>query len=194
MRPVTAPMANITSQRSGTADLALKGGGIPPWLFRRMTKLSLHVTEAIVADYGTQGFLKRLSDPFWLQSFAAVIGMDWNSSGVTTAVLRALKTALNPRADDLGLIVCGGKGKRSLQTPHELVCYGDRTGLDGDALARASMLSAKADSTAAQDGFQLYIHGFIAIADEEWTVIQQGMRPADRSARRSGTCQAGADG
>ncbi|MEO1478975.1 MAG: DUF763 domain-containing protein [Bacteroidota bacterium] len=177
-------MANNTPQRSGTADLALMGGGIPPWLFRRMTKLSLHVTEAIVADYGTQGFLKRLSDPFWFQSFGAVIGMDWNSSGVTTAVLRALKTALNPHADDLGLIVCGGKGKRSLQTPHELVRYGDRMGLDGNALARASKLSAKVDNTAVQDGFQLYIHGFVASADGEWAVIQQGMKPADRGARR----------
>ncbi|MEL6614896.1 MAG: DUF763 domain-containing protein [Bacteroidota bacterium] len=170
--------------RSGSADLALMGGGIPPWLFQRMTKLSLGVVEAILADYGAKGFLSRLSDPFWFQSFGAVIGMDWNSSGVTTAVMRALKASLNPHADALGLIVCGGKGKLSLRTPEELDRYGQRTGVDGTALARASKLSAKVDNTAVQDGFQLYLHAFVASASGEWTVIQQGMKPADRSARR----------
>lgn len=171
-------------KRSGSADLALMGGGIPPWLFERMTTLSLGIVEAVVADYGTKGFLSRLSDPFWFQSFGAVIGMDWNSSGVTTAVLRALRTSLNPHADALGLMVCGGKGKQSLRTPEELDRYGQRTGVDGTALARASKLSAKVDNTAVQDGYQLYIHSFVASRDGDWTVIQQGMNAADRSARR----------
>ncbi|MEM1097052.1 MAG: DUF763 domain-containing protein [Bacteroidota bacterium] len=171
-------------KHSGSADLALLGGPIPGWLFKRMTKLSLAVTEAVVQEHGTSGFLSRLSDPFWFQSFGAVIGMDWNSSGVTTAVMRALKTSLNPHARDLGLYVCGGKGKASLRTPDELRRFGDRTGLDGNLLARSSKLSAKVDNTAVQDGFQLYIHSFVVSQTGDWTVIQQGMKPSDRSARR----------
>ena len=169
---------------SGRADLALMGGPIPPWLFSRMKRLSRVVVEAVVEDQGTEGFLSRLSDPFWFQSFGAVIGMDWNSSGVTTAVMAALKQSLNPHARDLGLYVCGGKGKQSLRTPGELVRVGERTGLDGDALARTSRLTAKVDSAAVQDGFQVYLHAFVASVDGEWTVVQQGMKPADRSARR----------
>ena len=169
---------------SGSADLYLMGGGIPPWLFERMTRLSRHVVEAIVEDYGTAGFLSRLSDPFWFQSFGAVIGMDWNSSGVTTAVTRALKRSLNPIAGELGLFVAGGKGKASLRTPAELARFGDRTGADGEALARASKLSAKVDNTAVQDGHALYLHAFVVDAGGAWTVIQQGMRPETRSARR----------
>ncbi|MEN0003652.1 MAG: DUF763 domain-containing protein [Bacteroidota bacterium] len=171
-------------EHSGKADLALMGGSIPPWLFERMVKLSLGIVEAILVEHGPKGFLSRLSDPFWFQSFGAVIGMDWNSSGVTTAVLRALKIALNPHAHSLGLYVCGGKGKHSIKTPQELMRIGDRTGLDGAQLARCSKLSAKVDNTAIQDGFQLYIHSFIVSKDGDWTVIQQGMRPEDRSARR----------
>ncbi|MEM6288819.1 MAG: DUF763 domain-containing protein [Bacteroidota bacterium] len=170
--------------RSGTADLALMGGGIPPWLFERMTRLGLHVTEAVVADYGTAGFLSRVSDPFWFQSFASVIGMDWNSSGATTAVLRALKRALNPRAADLGLFVAGGKGNESRRTPDELARYGDRTGVDADALARASRLSAKVDSAAVQDGHTVYIHAFVVSADGAWSVVQQGMDAERGTARR----------
>lgn len=171
-------------KQSGVADLALLGGSIPPWLFKRMKKLSRAVTEAVVLEYGTQGFLSRLADPFWFQSFGAVIGMDWNSSGVTTALMRALKTSLNPHARDLGLYVCGGKGKASRKTPEQLQRVGDKTGLDGNLLARSSKLTAKVDNTAVQDGFQLYIHSFIVSRDGDWTVIQQGMNPADRSARR----------
>ncbi|MEM6327481.1 MAG: DUF763 domain-containing protein, partial [Bacteroidota bacterium] len=174
----------VTPKRSGTADLYLMGGGIPPWLFSRMKRLGLAVTEAVVEDYGTEGFLSRLSDPFWFQSFGAVIGMDWNSSGVTTAVMRALKAGLNPHARELGLVVCGGKGARSRRTPEELARYGDRTGVDAAALSRASRLAAKVDNTAVQDGFQVYLHGFVASADGAWTVVQQGMRPEDQTARR----------
>ncbi len=171
-------------KHSGSADLPLMGGHIPDWLFRRMKRLSLAVVESILVDYGAKGFLSRLSDPFWFQSFGAVIGMDWNSSGVTTAITRALKSSLNPHANSLGLYVCGGKGKSSLQTPAELLRVGDKTGLDGDFLARSSKLSAKVDNTAIQDGYQLYIHSFIVSKDGDWTVIQQGMKPADKSARR----------
>ncbi len=178
---------------SGQADLALMGGPIPPWLFDRMKRLSRVIVEAIVEDQGTAGFLSRLSDPFWFQSFGAVIGMDWNSSGVTTAVTAALKSSLNPHARTLGLYVCGGKGKRSLQTPGELVRVGERTGLDGDALARASRLSAKVDSAAVQDGFQVYLHSFVVSAQGEWTVVQQGMKPEDRRARRYHWHSAGLD-
>ncbi|MEM0994786.1 MAG: DUF763 domain-containing protein, partial [Bacteroidota bacterium] len=171
-------------QRSGTADMALWGGGIPPWLFQRMVKLCLPVVEAIILEKGRAEFIKRLSDPFWFQSFGAVIGMDWNSSGVTTAVMRALKTALNPHAKELGLYVCGGKGKSSRQTPVELLRVGEQTGLDGDHFAYCSKLSAKVDNTAIQDGFQLYLHSFVLSTDGDWAVIQQGMEGEKGLARR----------
>ncbi len=171
-------------KRSGSADLALMGGSIPYWLFDRMTKLSLPIVESIIIDYGKQEFLKRLSDPFWFQSFGAVIGMDWNSSGVTTAVMSALKKSLNPHAQELGLYVCGGKGKDSLQTPTELVAVGDKTGINGNELARISRLTAKVDSTAIQDGFQVYMHYFVVSDTTDWSVIQQGMQTKTSKARR----------
>lgn len=170
--------------RSGTADLALFDGGIPPWLFERMTALTRPVVEAIVLQYGREALLSRLSDPFWFQSFGAVIGMDWNSSGVTTAVMRAMKKALNPVAHELGIYVAGGKGKASKDTPTELLRIGDKTGLDGDYFARCSKLSAKVDNTAVQDGFQLYLHSFVLSAEGDWTVIQQGMDGKTGLARR----------
>lgn len=125
-------------KRSGSADLALMGGGIPKWLFERMVKLSLPIVEAIIIEKGQEDFLARMANPYWFQSFGAVIGMDWNSSGVTTAVMGALRKALNPHAKTLGLYVCGGKGKQSLKTPQELLRVGDQTGLDGHELARYS--------------------------------------------------------
>ncbi len=160
------------------------GGGIPPWLFSRMKQLSLAVVEAILVEYGHQAFLSRMSDPFWFQSFGAVIGMDWNSSGVTTAVLRALKEGIGPHGSSLDLYICGGKGKESLQTPDELLRIGDATGLDGHALARSSKLVAKVDNTAVQDGFQLYLHSFLLSGKGDWTVIQQGMDGPHQRARR----------
>jgi len=171
-------------KQSGSADLALMGGYIPKWLFERMTKLSLHIVEAILVEQGAKGFLSRMSDPFWFQSFGAVVGMDWNSSGVTTAVMRALKTTLNPHSESIGLYVCGGKGKESLQTPKELKRIGDSTGLNADYLVRCSRLSAKVDNTAVQDGYDLYIHSFVMSSEGDWTVIQQGMKTEDKSARR----------
>ncbi len=171
-------------KRSGSADLALMGGSIPYWLFERMTKLSLPIVESIILEYGKQAFLKKLSDPFWFQSFGSVIGMDWNSSGVTTAVMSALKKALNPHSKELGIYVCGGKGKDSLQTPVELVTVGDKTGLNGNELAKFSRLVAKVDSTAIQDGFQVYMHYFVVSDNADWSVVQQGMQTETSKARR----------
>lgn len=171
-------------KRSGTADLALMGGSIPFWLFDRMTKLSLPIVESIILEYGKQEFLRRLSDPFWFQSFGSVIGMDWNSSGVTTAVMSALKKSLNPHSKEMGIYVCGGKGKDSLQTPIELVTVGDKTGINGNELAKFSRLTAKVDSTAIQDGFQVYMHYFVVSDNADWSVVQQGMQTETSKARR----------
>ncbi len=162
-------------KKSGTADLPLYSGPIPGWLFDRMTTLGGAIVEAILVDKGHDEFLRRLSDPLWFQSFGAVLGMDWNSSGVTTAVMGALKRSLNPRSNDLGLYICGGKGKHSLQTPAELMAVGNKTGLDGNHLAYCSRLSAKVDNTAVQDGYQLYLHSFVVSASGNWSVVQQGM-------------------
>lgn len=171
-------------KKSGTADLALFGGGIPPWLYDRMVELCLPIVESIVSDRGTADFLSRMSDPFWFQSFGAVIGMDWNSSGVTTAVMRALKDAIKPHSSELGLYICGGKGKESMRTPQELQSTGDKTGLDGQSLARSSKLVAKVDNTAIQDGYNLYLHSFIVDTQGAWTVVQQGMDSQTGMARR----------
>ncbi len=171
-------------KRSGTADLKLMGGSIPAWLFDRMIRLSLPIVESILMEYGKKEFLRRISDPFWFQSFGAVIGMDWNSSGVTTAVMSALKKSLNPHSKELGIYICGGKGNDSLQTPTELLRVGDLTGLDGNDLSRSSRLSAKVDSTAIQDGFQVYMHYFMVSDEADWSVIQQGMKPENGRARR----------
>jgi hypothetical protein len=174
----------MPSHRTGSADLPLHGGHVPKWLADRMTRLGVLMTEAIILEYGRDAFLRRLSHPFWFQSFGAVIGMDWHSSGITTSVLGALKRGLAPRAGELGLHVCGGRGRHSRATPGELVAVGDRTGLDGAALAQASRLVAKVDSAAVQDGFDLYLHGFILADDGKWAVIQQGMNGDAGQARR----------
>ena len=149
-----------------------------------MAKLGLAVTESILLEYGHEAFLSRMSNPFWFQSFGAVMGMDWHSSGITTSVMGALKRAVNPRARELGLYICGGKGRFSREAPEELFRVADRTGLDGGYLARCSRLSAKVDNTAVQDGFQLYTHNFIVSDRGDWTVIQQGMSPNSQMARR----------
>lgn len=171
-------------KRAGSADLALMGGGIPTWLFDRMIKLSLPIVESIMVEYGKKALLQRLSDPFWFQSFGAVIGMDWNSSGITTAIMSALRQSVNPHAKELGLFVCGGKGKTSLKTPRELMRVGEITGLDGAYLTKCSKLIAKVDNTAIQDGFQLYLHSFVVSDEGDWSVVQQGMQPKSSMARR----------
>ncbi len=149
-----------------------------------MARLGRVITEAIVLHYGRDEFLSRLSHPFWFQSFGAVMGMDWHSSGITTSVLGALKRGLGPVQGELGIFVCGGRGRASRRTPEELVDVAERTGQDGDELARTSRLIAKVDSAAVQDGFELYLHGFVVSADAKWTVVQQGMLPAQKLARR----------
>ncbi|TBY51205.1 DUF763 domain-containing protein [Rhizobium leguminosarum] len=172
------------SQRAGSADLPLHGGRVPHWLGDRMTRLGALIAEAIVHHYGRDEFLRRLAHPFWFQSFGAVMGMDWHSSGITTSVLGALKRGLKPRSGELGLHVCGGRGAHSRKTPHELVSIGERVGLDGEGLATTSRLIAKVDSAALQDGFDLYLHGFIVADDGHWVVVQQGMNGDRRQARR----------
>jgi hypothetical protein len=171
-------------KRSGTADLPLHGGRVPAWLADRMTTLGAAIAEHVILDYGVSGFLSRLSDPFWFQAFGAVMGMDWHSSGITTSVMGALKRGLNPRFSDFGLAVCGGRGRHSLQTPQELLSFASRTGLNGAELARTSRLTARVDNNAVADGFQLYLHSFIIATSGEWAVVQQGMNPASRLARR----------
>src|ERR687883_927269 len=151
--------------RAGSADLPLHGGRVPPWLADRMTRLGAVISQAIVHHYGRDELLRRLAHPFWFQSFGAVMGMDWHSSGITTSVLGALKRGLAPVQDELGLYVCGGRGRHSRRTPDELRALGDRLGLDGDGLTRASRLVAKVDSAAIQDGYALYLHGFVVTRD-----------------------------
>jgi hypothetical protein len=157
---------------------------VPAWLGERMTRLGTLIAEAIVLHEGRDAFLSRLAHPFWFQSFGAVMGMDWHSSGITTSVIGALKRGLNPRAAELGIRVCGGRGKHSRRTPEELALAGDAAGFDGAALARASRLVAKVDSAAVQDGFDLYLHGFFVTDDGKWAVVQQGMNGASKTARR----------
>src|SRR4051794_31297191 len=172
------------ASRSGTAILPLHGGRVPPWLATRMSLLGTIITQAIVHHYGRDEFLRRLSHPFWFQSFGAVMGMDWHSSGITTSVIGALKRGLGPLSGELGIHVCGGRGRHSRKTPDELRLLGERIGFDGAELTRASRLVAKVDSAAVQDGYDLYLHGFFVTDDGKWTVVQQGMNGDKRQARR----------
>ncbi|AQW96435.1 DUF763 domain-containing protein [Elizabethkingia anophelis] len=171
-------------KRSGTADLPLHYGKVPAWLYERMSALGLSIVEVILTDYGKEEVVRRLSDPFWFQSFGAVLGMDWHSSGITTSVMGALKRAINPNSQSLGIFICGGKGKYSRDTPQELLYIADKTGLNGTELVKASKLSAKVDNTAIQDGYQLYQHNFVVTDNGNWCVIQQGLNDADGTARR----------
>lgn len=149
-----------------------------------MTKLGTAIAESVLLHYGHAEFLARLSDPFWFQALGSVMGMDWHSSGITTSVMGALKRGLNPRASELGLFVCGGRGKQSRKTPDELRMVADRQGLDGDGLVRTSRLTAKIDNNCIADGFQIYLHSFVVAANGEWAVIQQGMNGVSGLTRR----------
>lgn len=172
------------AKRSGSADLPLHGGRVPKWLGDRMTKLGAVITEAVILYYGRDEFLRRMAHPFWFQSFGAVMGMDWHSSGITTSVIGALKRGLTPLSAELGIHVCGGRGAHSRKTPAELLAIGDRVGFDAQRLVTTSRLVAKIDSAAVQDGFDLYLHGFIVTDDGQWVVVQQGMNCDQRQARR----------
>jgi len=172
------------TRRGGSADLPLHGGRVPRWLADRMTRLGALMAAAIVHEYGRDELLRRLAHPFWFQSFGAVMGMDWHSSGITTSVIGALKRGLAPLSAELGIHVCGGRGRHSRATPAELLAIGERVGFDGSALGTASRLVAKVDSAAVQDGFDLYLHGFIVSDDGHWVVVQQGMNGDRKQARR----------
>lgn len=170
--------------KTGTADLPLHGGAVPKWLADRMTALGRVLVEALVLEYGRDEVIRRLAHPFWFQSLGAVMGMDWHSSGITTSVLGALKRGLRPIEHEIGIYVCGGRGRHSRKTPEELTSVAERTGLDGPALVAKSRLVAKVDGACVQDGFELYLHGFFVTREGTWTVVQQGMNGSARMARR----------
>src|SRR6188474_283648 len=159
-------------KRSGVADLPLHGGRVPAWLASRMSTLGTAIAESVMLHYGRPALLSRLSDPFWFQALGSVMGMDWHSSGITTSVMGALKRGLNPKAHELGLYVCGGRGQHSRNTPDELRAIANRISLDGDALVRTSRLTARVDNNAVADGFQIYLHSFVLTRDGDWAVVQ----------------------
>jgi hypothetical protein len=170
--------------RSGHADLPLHGGKVPYWLADRMAKLGGAIIKVIAIEYGRSEVLTRLSDPLWFQSLGCVLGMDWHSSGITTSVMGALKRSINPMSNELGIYICGGRGRHSKKTPEELTRIANQTGLDGKNLIESSRLSAKVDNTAIQDGYQIYLHNFILTKKGEWAVVQQGMNNGNGYARR----------
>lgn len=178
-------------QKAGYADLPLHGGKVPKWLAMRMSKLGGAIVEALIIEYGRKEVIKRLSDPAWFQSLGCVLGMDWHSSGITTSVMGALKSSINAKSHELGLYICGGRGKHSRNTPNELLQIADKTGLNGTELVRNSRLVAKVDNTAIQDGFQIYLHSFVLSSDGDWAVIQQGMNDISGYARRYHWCSDG---
>lgn len=180
-------------KQTGHADLPLHSGTVPKWLADRMMILGTQITESLILNFGRNEFLLRMSDPMWFQSFGAVLGMDWHSSGITTSLMYNLKRGLNPRAHELGIAICGGRGKYSRKTPDELLYLANATGLNGDALIRASRLCAKVDNNAIQDGFQLYQHNFILSVDGNWAIVQQGMNVGKRKSRRYHWCSLGLD-
>jgi hypothetical protein len=175
---------SFTPRRTGIANLPLHYGKAPPWLFERMTKLAREITIAIVADFGPEEMLKRLSHPYWFQAFGCILGFDWHSSGVTTTLCGALKEGIRGLEKDLGLFVAGGKGKTSRRTPEELERWGQYLSLNPRPLVYASRMSAKVDNAAVQDGYQLYHHSFLFTKKGSWAVIQQGMNETKRYARR----------
>jgi len=171
-------------RRTGVANLPLHYGKAPRWLFARMVKLAREITIAIVVEYGSEEMLRRLSHPFWFQAFGCILGYDWHSSGVTTTLCGALKEGIKGLETDLDLFVAGGKGKASRKTPAEIEEWGSSISLDPAPLVYASRMSAKVDSSAVQDGYQLYHHAFLFTARGSWTVVQQGMNETNRYARR----------
>lgn len=170
--------------RTGYSQLPLHGGKAPRWLFQRMTRLAREIICHLVAEYGAEGALQRLSDPFWFQSFGCVLGFDWHSSGVTTTTCGAVKEGIKGMEHELGFYAAGGKGKVSRQTPQEIECSCDKIGYDANSLVTASRLSAKVDSSAVQDGYQIYHHAFFFTGNGRWCVVQQGMNEANGMARR----------
>ena len=170
--------------RTGTAQLPLHGGRAPAWLFTRMVKLAREITIHVSAEFGPEEMLRRLSDPFWFQAFGCVLGFDWHSSGVTTTVTGAVKEGIRGLEKDLGLFAGGGKGAVSRKTPAEIEVACDRLSIDPRPLVYASRMSAKVDSAAVQDGYQLYHHAFFFTPSGAWCVVQQGMNDDNGMARR----------
>ncbi len=170
--------------RTGIANLPLHYGKAPRWLFDRMVRLAREITIAIVADFGAEEMLRRLSHPYWFQAFGCILGFDWHSSGVTTTLCGALKEGIKGLERDLGLFVAGGKGRTSRRTPSELETWGELISINPAPLVYASRMSAKVDSSAVQDGYQLYHHSFFFTKRGSWAVVQQGMNETARYARR----------
>ncbi len=170
--------------KTGVAQLPLHYGKAPAWLFQRMKSLAREITLAVIDAYGTEEMLSRLSDPFWFQAFGCALGFDWHSSGVTTTVCGALKEGMRGMEKELGFFIAGGKGKTSRKTPQEIeeICY--QRSVDGTPLIYASRMSAKVDSAAIQDGYQIYHHAFFFTQSGQWAVVQQGMNERNRYARR----------
>lgn len=170
--------------RTGVAYLPLHGGSAPRWLFERMVLLSRQITLVIVEEFGPHEMLARLSDPHWFQAFGCLLGFDWHSSGLTTVVCGALKQALAGLERDTGLLVAGGKGATSRKTPSEIERAAERFSFEPQPLVYASRMAAKVDSAALQDGYQIYHHTFLWTPDGRWAVVQQGLNPEARYARR----------
>ena len=173
-----------SGQRTGTANLPLHYGKVPPWLFGRMSQLAREITAVTVTEFGAAEMLRRLSDPYWFQAFGCVLGYDWHSSGVTTTVCGALKEGIRGLERELGLFVAGGKGRTSRKTPAEIENTGHLLKVNPSSLVYASRMSAKVDNSALQDGYQLYHHTFFFTTDGSWAVVQQGMNENNRYARR----------
>ncbi len=169
---------------SGRAHLPLHSGHVPKWLYTRMEQIGLAITELIIAEFGTSGFISRMSDPFWFQALGCVMGMDWHSSGITTSVIGSLKHAVNPRSSSLGLYICGGRGTYARKTPSELQQLSNRFSFDPAPMVTASKLTAKVDNNCLGDGYQIYLHSFIIDRDHHWAVVQQGMNTDEKMARR----------
>ena len=170
--------------RRATATLPLHGGKAPAWLMRRMVNLAREIVIIIVSDFGAPEALRRLSDPFWFQSFGCLLGFDWHSSGVTTTVCAAVKQGIAGIEAELGLFAAGGKGAHSRRTPGEIMARGAEISVDPAGLVYLSRLTAKVDNNAVQDGYQLYIHNFFFTPDGRWAVVQQGMNDTTATARR----------
>ncbi|OIO50282.1 MAG: hypothetical protein COX12_00520 [Candidatus Brennerbacteria bacterium CG23_combo_of_CG06-09_8_20_14_all_44_41] len=171
----------------GIATFTLDWGKCPRWLFDRMVYLGKEMIHAIVLTYGPDEFIKRIGDPVWFQSLGTVLAFDWNASGLTTILTAALKQAIRGEEKDLGIFICGGKGKTSRKTPDEIHTWGDRLLLASNtttSLEYNSRMAAKVDSALVQDGFQIYHHSFFFSRNGAWTVVQQGMNTATQSARR----------
>jgi len=171
--------------KTGVANLPLHGGHAPRWLFDRMVKLAGGIVDVISYEYGSDEFLRRISDPHWFQALSCVLGFDWHSSGTTTTTCGALKIAIDPEKH--GILVAGGKGRASRRTPSEIEKTGDHFSLSSqkiEEMVYSSRISAKIDNSCIQDGYNLYHHSFILTEHGNWAVVQQGLTKENKYARR----------